>query len=263
MSAQVLAKLAGLLRAGIPLGSALVRVQGELPADQVLSFLLDCAKQSGSGAVAELLHLAERYRWVEAAQQRVALAHLAPRSTARMVLWLPVVSAVTAQILGLNIAVTVQQQPVLILSIATGALLLLLSNFLIGKMLAAAKPKPITSGWLLIAVAMQLRSGRNFAAAQSSALTLYEKHFASSPSDAELAALAQVEKLVTQTGSQAVEILRSESERLQSNESFIAEARIEKLGVRLMLPLGLVVLPAFVLLAIVPLGATLLRAGAT
>jgi len=140
-------------------------------------------------------------------------------------------------------------------------LLLLLSQFLIGKMLVSAKPNPISSGWLLIAVSMQLRSGRNFAAARSSAMTLYQKHFAAMPHAEELAALREIEKLVSLTGSQSVEILRSESERLQSAESYAAEARIEKLGVRLMLPLGLVVLPAFVLLAIVPLGVTLLRSG--
>ena len=92
-------------------------------------------------------------------------------------------------------------------------------------------------------------------------MTLFQKHFVALPSDEELAAVGDIEKLVSLTGSQAVEILRSESERLQSAEYYAAEARIEKLGVRLMLPLGLVVLPAFVLLAIVPLGVTLLGAG--
>jgi len=261
MSAQVLARVAGLLRVGIPLGSALNQVQAELPNDVVLAFLLDCAKQSGSGAVAEVLHLAERYRWIDSAQQKIALAHMAPRSTARIVLWLPVLTAVFAQFLGFNILATVQHQPALLISIVVGLLLLLLSQFLIGKMLTSAKPKPISSGWLLIAVSMQLRSGRNFAAARSSAMTLYQKHFAAMPRDEELAALREIEKLVSLTGSQSIEILRSESERLQSAESYAAEARIEKLGVRLMLPLGLVVLPAFVLLAIVPLGVTLLRSG--
>ena len=261
MSAQVLARVAGLLRAGIPLGSALNQVQNDLPKDQVLSFLLDCARQSGSGAVAEVLHLAERYRWVDSAKQKITLAHLAPRSTSRIVLWLPVLTAVVAHILGFNILSTVKQQPALLISILVGLLLLLISKFLIGKMLETARPKPITSGWLLIAVSMQLRSGRNFAAARTSAMTLFQKHFVALPSDEELAAVGDIEKLVSLTGSQAVEILRSESERLQSAEYYAAEARIEKLGVRLMLPLGLVVLPAFVLLAIVPLGVTLLGAG--
>jgi pilus assembly protein TadC len=45
---------------------------------------------------------------------------------------------------------------------------------------------------------------------------------------------------------------------MQEAENVKTEIKIEKLGVRLMLPLGLGVLPAFVFLAIVPLMVTVL-----
>jgi pilus assembly protein TadC len=47
---------------------------------------------------------------------------------------------------------------------------------------------------------------------------------------------------------------------MQEDVIFATEVRIEKLSIKLMLPLGLGVLPAFVFLAIVPLMVTTLGA---
>jgi tight adherence protein B len=46
---------------------------------------------------------------------------------------------------------------------------------------------------------------------------------------------------------------------MQDDALLTTEVKIEKLGIRLMLPLGLGVLPAFVFLAIVPLMVTTLE----
>jgi tight adherence protein B len=74
----------------------------------------------------------------------------------------------------------------------------------------------------------------------------------------ELKALQQVSQLVEQKGARAINLLRKQAKSMQDDALLSTEVKIEKLGIRLMLPLGLGVLPAFVFLAIVPLMVTTL-----
>ena len=72
--------------------------------------------------------------------------------------------------------------------------------------------------------------------------------------------MEQVDELVEQKGARANELLRKEAKLMQEKTQQAIELKIEKLGVKLMVPLGLGVLPAFVFLAIVPLMVTTLGA---
>jgi tight adherence protein B len=72
--------------------------------------------------------------------------------------------------------------------------------------------------------------------------------------------MAEITELVEHSGARAVELLRKQAQKMQEEVLFAAEVKIEKLGIKLMLPLGLGVLPAFVFLAIVPLMLTTLGA---
>ena len=78
------------------------------------------------------------------------------------------------------------------------------------------------------------------------------------PLEIGIAELSEVEKLVEHSGAHVENLIRSHAQQLQSAELVLSEIKIEKLGVRLMLPLGLGELPAFVFLAIVPLMVTTL-----
>jgi tight adherence protein B len=65
--------------------------------------------------------------------------------------------------------------------------------------------------------------------------------------------MAQVALLVEQTGARVGDLLRRQAEQLQRESLTQSEIQIEKLSVRLMLPLGLAVLPAFLFLTVIPL----------
>jgi tight adherence protein B len=71
-------------------------------------------------------------------------------------------------------------------------------------------------------------------------------------------ALAGSIELSRSTGAAITELLISTADRLRENLRFESATLIAKLGVRLMIPLGVTVLPAFVLLSIVPIAIGLL-----
>ncbi|WP_147383456.1 type II secretion system F family protein [Nesterenkonia natronophila] len=60
------------------------------------------------------------------------------------------------------------------------------------------------------------------------------------------------------TGAPSARMLRAAARRVRSELRHEAEAEAEKLGVRMMLPLGMCFLPAFVLVGVVPVVASML-----
>ena len=96
--------------------------------------------------------------------------------------------------------------------------------------------------------------------AQSRATEIYTDIFNGPPPQEELTIMEQVAELVEQQGARANELLRKQAKLMQEKTQQATELKIEKLGVKLMVPLGLGVLPAFVFLAIVPLMVTTLGA---
>jgi tight adherence protein B len=69
---------------------------------------------------------------------------------------------------------------------------------------------------------------------------------------AELAILDEVLSLAERSGAPPARLLRSEAVRVRRDAVTDAQRRTAELGVWLMLPLGVCVLPAFILLAVVP-----------
>jgi tight adherence protein B len=71
--------------------------------------------------------------------------------------------------------------------------------------------------------------------------------------DSEQRDIARVLALAEDAGVPAAELLRAEAERQRYEARARGQAAAARLGVQLLLPLGLCILPAFVLLAVVPL----------
>ena len=57
----------------------------------------------------------------------------------------------------------------------------------------------------------------------------------------------------------AHELARAEADRIRLNWRVSSEKKIQQAGIRLMWPLGVAVLPAFVLIAVLPLAVSMLR----
>jgi tight adherence protein B len=252
-----LSKFANLLRSGLSVDRAL-KSRGAIPKSKGVKFLLEVAKDSGAAVAGELDSVTDLFVFRERAIGRIKLAHASPKASARLVLWLPVLTLVMAQLVGWDVLSSITQRPITLLSIGFGLGLLLLARWITTKMLVKASPKESFIGFYLMAVALEISGGANMDQARSRALKIYLEVFFEEPGAKELQSLREVIALVEQTGVRSVELLRRQAENLQREVLLEAELKIEKLGTKLMLPLGLGVLPAFVFLAVVPLMVTTL-----
>ncbi len=253
-----LTKFAGLIRSGVSLDRALESIGG-LPEDSPgLRYLLEIAIDSGSSISKEIEFVADLVSARESFKQRIGVAHASPRATARLVIWLPVLTLAMAQLLGWNVIGSLEHSPIVFVSLLAGGALLTIAKLITSRMLKSAKPQETYAGFFLLGVALESSSGASIHQAQTRALNIYETVFGEKPKETEMAQLVEVEALVQNTGAQVGSLLRSQAQTLQQMELIKSEIKIEKLGVKLMLPLGLGVLPSFVFMTIVPLMVTTL-----
>lgn len=253
-------KFVGLLKAGVSMDDSLEQI-GEADQHSLgLRYLLQVSLDSGSAVAAELEFVADMFASRERATQRIEIAHASPKSTARLMLWLPLLVLGMAQFLGWGVLDALLQRPVIAVSILIGLALLLISRFITAGLLKRAKPAESFTGFFLLGVALQVSGGASLDRAQASAAEIYQQKFQATPPVDELKILEQVRALVEQKGARANELLRKQAKLMQEENQQATELKIEKLGIRLMVPLGLGVLPAFVFLAIVPLMVTTLGA---
>lgn len=255
-----LTKFVGLLRAGVSLEQALEQIGGARQSSKGLSYLLQVSIDSGSAVASELEVVAELFSSRERNMKRIDIAHASPKSTARLMLGLPLVVLGMAQLLGWGVLDSIAQRPIIFVSILLGLVLLLISKVITSSLLKRAKPADSFIGFYLLGVALQISGGANIDQAQSKAADIYTEVFGSEPPPQELVVMEQVADLVEQKGARANELLRKQARLMQEEHQQATELNIERLGIRLMVPLGLGVLPAFVFLAIVPLMVTTLGA---
>lgn len=253
-----LTKFAGLLRSGVTIDQALASIGGAPTNSVALTYLLEVAKDSGASVANEIDAAATLVRARDRFSQRIQVAHANPKSTARLVIWLPILTLAMAQISGWDIIGALTGSPIVFASFLFGLSLLLVSKLITSRMLKKAQPEESVTGFFLLGVALETSGGANLFQAQERASKIYLNLFGQKPANAEITELIQIEQLVRETGARVSELLARQAQSMQEAELLKTELKIEKLAVRLMLPLGLGVLPAFVFLAIVPLMVTML-----
>ena len=255
-----LTKFVGLLKAGVSLEQSIEQIGGADQSSKGLRYLLQVSLDSGSAVATELEFVAELFSSRERNMQRIEIAHASPKSTARLMLLLPLLILGMAEFLGWGVLGSLTQRPIITVSILLGLALLLISKVITSSLLKRAKPGESFVGFYLLGVALQISGGTNFYLAQSRAAAIYAGIFDGPPPQEELTVMEQVSELVEQKGARANELLRKQAKLMQEKTQQATELKIEQLGVKLMVPLGLGVLPAFVFLAIVPLMVTTLGA---
>jgi tight adherence protein B len=208
---------------------------------------LTLCEQLGSAPAENLERLAE----VEAEQAKAVaaleVAASGPRASARLVTVLPILVLLGAQLLGMRVLNSLNA--VTTASIVLGALLLLVGRRWSRRILAAAQPEVHDPGAALDAFASAMSAGL----APTVAIREVEKVFGHQP---ELAALLASS---ADTGLAISRLARAEADRIRLNWRVSSEKKIQQAGIRLMWPLGVAVLPAFVLIAVLPLAVSMLR----
>lgn len=209
---------------------------------------LELCQAVGAPPVLALERLAEVETSWQVASAELELAASGPKSSAKLVTLLPLVVLFGAQLLGLKVFNS--PSPFLLGSLGFGAALLYLGWLWSKRILDKAQVRQSDPGAALDALSVALAAGLPTAQAYKEV----ESRFGPVP------ALQELNQLSSQTGLALAKLVFAEADRLRLQARVSAQKLIRQAGVKLMWPLGLLVLPSFVLLAVIPLSLAMLRA---
>ncbi|MFC7431212.1 MULTISPECIES: pilus assembly protein TadB [unclassified Agrococcus] len=217
---------------------------------------LDVAAHAGAPVAGVLSRLATTLRDRAAASRAVDVALAAPRSTARVVAALPLVGIVFGMLLGLDPVGALVGSPIGLASLALGLSLGGVAWAWTRRIVrAAARGRP-TAGLELELVAIALSGGIGVDRARAVVAGALAAHGVVGV-DAEV--VDETLRIAQAAGVPAAALLRAEADAARTRERLAGQERAERASVRLVVPLGVCVLPAFGLLAIVPLVLTMLQ----
>ncbi|WP_217182618.1 type II secretion system F family protein [Streptomyces sp. AC495_CC817] len=198
--------------------------------------------------LAEVLRaIAETLRDGASAADDVRIALAEPAGTARLLLWMPLTGLLLGVALGFDTVGVMVGTPLGAACGVLGLLLVFVSRLWMRALLRRAQPKPGTPGMQAELLAVALRGG----ASVERALRLVSESPASTRRGEER--VAAVLELSRAAGVPAVELLRASAAQDRHRERIDGRLRASALSTRMLIPLGVCTLPAFMLLGVAPL----------
>lgn len=263
-SEHVLMQLVGLLRAGLPAAAARAELEDgivNLAEVQRVQFeaIWGLATKVGGSVAAAIENLAGVFAAQAKHSREVELAFAGPKATAKLVSILPILGLVLAQLLGMNPFRAIFTNPIGFISVALGAVLMILGRVWTKSILAKANPEESDPGLFFDAIRVGLNSGLPLSQSTQVAIDAIRPDAQSlEPQVARIEALAA---LTRRSGAAIGSLVKAEADQAREVVRFREAEAIARLSVRLMIPLGVVVLPAFVLSTIAPIAISLLSQG--
>ena len=174
---------------------------------------------------------------------RVALAE--PAGTARLLLWLPVAGLVMGFALGFDTLGVITHNPFGIACAVAGLMLIAAARLWTGRLVRRAQPEPGTPGMRAELMAVAVGGG----AAISRATALVDRATVA-PDDGKVGSTLELSR---SAGVPAAELLRATAAQQRHDARVTGRMKAATLSARLLVPLGLCTLPAFLLLGVAPL----------
>ena len=174
---------------------------------------------------------------------RVALAE--PAGTARLLLWLPVAGLVMGFALGFDTLGVITHNPFGIACAVAGLMLIAAARLWTGRLVRRAQPEPGTPGMRAELMAVAVGGG----AAISRATALVDRATVA-PDDGKVQSTLELSR---SAGVPAAELLRATAAQQRHDARVTGRMIAATLSARLLVPLGLCTLPAFLLLGVAPL----------
>ena len=264
MSAELaVMEITALLRSGTSAAVAKRQLQlKELSDFQVkqFHFIWEVASESGGHLALALDRLTEVFRAQQRHFSELAIAFASPKATANLILILPVVAVIFAELLGLSAIGASLGTVIGAISIGLGLLLLIVARISSLRMLEKAKPREADPGAFLDAVAIGLSAGLSPKAAAALARTKSKQQFSYDVPADQLTIFWDAVKVSEQSGIALNGLLLARADTLRHRLFANNRSILAKLSISLVIPLGLAALPAFVFLAVVPVGIGLFSA---
>lgn len=257
--AEVCGRYSALLEAGVSSldidKELLPEVEALSPSDRTkFVSLVEFARNVGI-PLAQLLHAqALNATQFEQRGRELQSAFAAPRATARLVTGLPLLSLAMAELVGLNPFRALASKSLAQLAAGLGLLLLAFGWLVMRRMISKATPIDEDPGALLELFGQVLLAGLPTRAG----LRLVQNHLGGdqpSAGDTLRRQIAEAERLIAfslKSGGGLRQLVLASAELARTENFSSQRAAIDRLAIRLMIPLGLVVLPAFVLVGVVP-----------
>lgn len=246
-------------RVGVRGTGAEVATRDEGEAWRSLAVAWRVATASGAPLAPALRGFAEGLRDRQAARRDIRVALAGPRATARIVMALPAIAVLLGVIMGVDLGATIAT-PIGVSAVAGGVMLVVIARRWMRRLIRAAEPPPATVGLALDLLAVAAGGGGPpEAAAQLVLAELGQAGLAraSAMADGEATtdadALAGLVHLSRAAGAPLGELARADAAEQRAAARSDARETAERLAVRLMLPLGACILPAFLLLGVVPM----------
>jgi len=226
-----------------------VRAVGEVLAEQPgawreVAVAWRVAETVGAPLAPSLRRFADALRDAQETHDDVAVALADPAATARLVAWLPLVAIGLAVALGFDV-VTTLTQPAGIACLVVGVLLMLVARRWSARLVARAQPPDAPPGLQGDTVAIALSSGASIERALQ--VVADAGGGAAAPETEEILALSQ------RAGAPAVDLLRAAATDARRRARTEGRLRAARLGARLLLPMGVCTLPAFLVLGVGPM----------
>jgi tight adherence protein B len=208
------------------------------------------ATESGAPLAQTLHGLAASLRDLAQTNREVQVALAAPRATARMVMVLPVVGILFGAALGFNTVATLMTTLPGLVCLASGAVLIFAARLWNGRLVRAARPADTTPGLVMDLTAIAISGGVSTDRARA---MVARASAACGISLTQHSAVDGVLALSNRAGIPAAGLLRSAAEQSRRTSRSDGARSAATLSVMLMLPLGLCILPAFMVLGVAPL----------
>ena len=235
------------LRAGTSIGAAWKAEQSSLERFPELRERVAKILKTASSLGAPVMPVIERLVQVEqhrqASQADLEAEFAAPKATARLVAWLPPSFLVFTQLMGLPILDVIWRSVVAKLAVGLGVGLLVFARVWSKRILKAAQPSQLdlTQGLELVVIA--LRAGLGFDAAL--------QRVGAAVDTSQL--LVQERLLARTTGAAIAGLVEARADSIRENQARADRVRIREASIKLMWPLGAAVLPALILMLVVPM----------
>lgn len=249
-TARSIERVAALVRGGIPLDKAQGYVEvnpSGADASQVRA-AMRVAERAGSGVSGALDAIAASARERASLQRTLQTALAGPKATSRLVMLLPMLGPLLAFGMGMDPARALSS-PIGMIAVVLGVSLLAAAWWWNRSIVRGASKMDAQAGLRLELLAIAVRGGLSLDAARAVVEDALERE-GLALDDAQAA--REIAELSRRAGVPVRGLLEAESRAQRHSAVQRAEQQAAKAGVTLTIPLGLCVLPAFVLLGVVP-----------
>ncbi len=208
------------------------------------------ATEVGAPLADSLRAVATALRDANECRDDVGVALAEPASTARLMGWLPLVAVALGVALGFDTLGVLTTSPAGIACLVAGVMLMGGARLWTGGFVRAARPAAEVPGMTAELLAIALRGGASLDRARELAAETMPAHPAQQKEHAEIDGILALSR---SAGVPAAELLRASAAMARQRARTEGRMRTARLGASLLLPLGVCVLPAFIVLGVAPM----------